>query len=106
MSDLLFVYGTLKNPVMQKRICGKVFSVNRDTLDGHKVIFYRFADGIYPLIVPSPNDSVQGMILKNIEREDWKKLDGYEGNDYQRVEKILSSGKKAWVYIAGKRIAL
>lgn len=74
MADL-FVYGTLTDPEVLRRVAGRVFAAEPAVLDG----FRRIAEpGCYPFIEPSPGDRVAGLLLRGIDAAALGRLDDYE----------------------------
>lgn len=93
--ETLFVYGTLGDPLIQKRLLGRVIAGTPDTLMG----FVRLTDGLpYPVAVPDATSAIDGLVLQVTSRE-LARLDLYEGDGYVRVQVSLASGTSAWVYI-------
>ena len=93
----LFVYGTLKDPKVQKMVFGRVEKGTPDTLDGYKKSKVVIDKKTYPIIVPSPKDSIKGLILM-VTAKELKQIDEYETEAYRRKKITLKSGKIAWVY--------
>lgn len=89
----LFAYGTLKDAHVQRSIVGRTISGQPDTLAGYRVFYDRF-----PVALPSPGASVQGVVLRVSESE-LQQLDLYEGHTYIRTPVTLVSGLMAWVYL-------
>jgi gamma-glutamylcyclotransferase (GGCT)/AIG2-like uncharacterized protein YtfP len=54
----------------------------------------------HPIVAASddPDDSVEGMVFE-ITAAELAAADTYEVSDYRRVEVLLASGPRAWVYI-------
>jgi len=93
----LFVYGTLKDPKVQIMVFGRVEKGTPDTLDGYKKSKVVIDKKTYPIIVPSPKDSIKGLMLMVTSKE-LKQIDEYETIAYRRKKITLRSGKIAWVY--------
>lgn len=94
----LFVYGTLKNAVVQKREIGRIITGEKDILKGYKKTTVNIGDNVYPIIVHDKESEVEGIVL-SISDEELNKLDDYETSAYRRIKVKLKSGKKAWVYV-------
>jgi len=98
--EKLFVYGTLKEPEIQKEAVGRVMGGVPDSLKGWRKteIFIEGED--YPVIVPDEKGIVDGLLLE-VSPEELKTLDDYEA-EYKRMGVVLESGNKAWVYVVLK----
>ncbi|GGD92675.1 DUF4286 family protein [Maribacter cobaltidurans] len=96
----LFTYGTLKEKEVQLGVFSRLLGGFDDILHGHKISEYKVA-GLYPTIETSQNseDLIKGTVYV-LTDEELQKADYYEGDAYERREVLLSSGKKAWVYLA------
>lgn len=108
----LFSYGTLQMEAVQLAVFGRKVAGYRDELPGYTVATIEIHDpGVVEasgrsrhLIVrrsSAPGDSVAGIVLE-ITEDELKKSDGYETADYKRIETVLRSGRKAWVYVDAK----
>ncbi len=97
MKELLFIYGTLKNPKVQKEVVGRVNKALPDILEGYKKSQVKIHGKTYPIVVPDSASSIGGLVLSVIP-EELKIIDKYETDAYRRKRVILKSGKSAWVY--------
>ena len=97
MTELLFVYGTLRDPEVQRKIIGRELVGEPDTLEDYTTVQIALEDGVYPILVKTPRENVRGLVLKVLPT-DFSALDEYEGDAYQRVRIQLKSGQEAWVY--------
>jgi gamma-glutamylcyclotransferase (GGCT)/AIG2-like uncharacterized protein YtfP len=93
MPELLFVYGTLKNPNIQQKIVGRKLVGAPAILENCTIL----NDGVYPVLVEEKNKNVEGIVL-DVFSADFSALDKYEGNDYKRVKVQLKDGKEVWIY--------
>ena len=96
----LFVYGTLMNPRVVKRLTGKNPEYEKAFLVGYKKYHMDFI----PYIVRNKNSKVEGLVIKNLDEDDLKKIDRYEGEGYlytrEKVEIITENNiEEAYVYI-------
>ena len=96
--SLLFVYGTLKSPKIQKQILGKIYKSKKDTLIGFTADSVEIENKSYLALIPNPQMETEGEVIE-VQETDLKKLDKYETNAYERVEITLKSGTKSYVYI-------
>lgn len=99
--ELLFVYGTLKSKEVQRKVIGREINSSKDALKGYKLTKTMINNEIYPAIIRDDKSKVYGELLK-LDIEDLKKIDDYEGNDYDRTKILLESGLTAWVYVLHK----
>ncbi len=97
MSELLFVYGTLQKPDVQRKIVGRELYGEEDICEDHTTHDITFSEGTYLILVEAKGKEVRGLVL-NILSDDFFALDEYESDVYKRVKIKLKSGKKAWVY--------
>lgn len=97
----LFVYGTLKNSKIQKKIIGRVVKGISDIVVGYRIKTITIEGKKYSIFVKDKG-LVTGLVLK-LTSEELKKIDKYETNAYRRVPEILKSGTKAWVYVKNKK---
>jgi gamma-glutamylcyclotransferase (GGCT)/AIG2-like uncharacterized protein YtfP len=99
--EKLFVYGTLRDPILRERITGRsIVSFKHSYLKGfrHETIVL---DGIiYPILVEDTNSiaPVEGELIE-ITQEELTLMDEYEGSEYRRIKIILKDGGKAWTYV-------
>jgi gamma-glutamylcyclotransferase (GGCT)/AIG2-like uncharacterized protein YtfP len=100
--ELLFVYGTLLEPEIQREAFGRSTRGEPDLLFGYerKEIFLH--GETYPIIMRQAGARVPGRVL-SLTTEELKRLDKYEDPIYQRIAVTLNSGRQAWVYAHGGR---
>lgn len=98
--ELLFVYGTLMKPDVQKQEIGRVTESLPDILKGYRKSKVKIDNNEYPIITPSTNlnDFIKGCILL-VTPAELELLDEYETKAYERKKVILSSGREAWTYV-------
>ncbi|EKD30577.1 MAG: hypothetical protein ACD_78C00004G0003, partial [uncultured bacterium (gcode 4)] len=63
MRELLFVYGTLRNPKIQRKVMGKNPIIERDILENYTIVQHAFSDGVYPIAVEAVDKNIEGFIL-------------------------------------------
>ena len=100
---LYFAYGSNLNHKQMKDRCNGARYIKRHILIGYKLCFsYKAKRSIYghANIVKNKKSKVYGA-LWNINKKDEKKLDWYEGVDYNYYQKeyFTLKGKKVLVYI-------
>jgi|SRR5215475_6448240 len=105
----LFSYGTLRQAEVQMASFGRLLSGQSDALPGYKSIMLEITDPdvvatsgqkFHPMVVETgnPADEVAGTLFA-ITGAELSAADKYEVSDYKRIEVVLKSGKKAWVYV-------
>lgn len=110
MSEYLFSYGTLQQEKTQLELFGRILKGSVDTLQGYKIVTVEITDKTFltkgeskfqkTLIhTGNKNDSIKGTFLE-ISYEELLLVDQYEPDNYKRIQVILESGKKSWIYIA------
>lgn len=87
----VFVYGTLRNPVVRWLVVGRPVPAEEAFLPDYS------KQGLD--ITPAPGAGVEGEVL-TVEPPALRRLDRYErlGIRYERVEATLDDGRRAWVY--------
>ena len=106
----LFSYGTLQQREVQLATYGRLLDGTPDALLGYRLEPIAIADpevvevsglAVHSIARPTrnPADRVPGIIFL-ITEEELAATDTYEGDNYQRVEVTLESGRPALVYVA------
>jgi Gamma-glutamyl cyclotransferase, AIG2-like len=109
MTELLFSYGTLQLPEVQRATFGREVPGRRDAIVGYDLDYVTITDP--HVIATSSSDRhpilratdradahVDGMVLEISETE-LAAADEYEVDDYRRIAVPLRSGATAWVYV-------
>lgn len=96
----LFVYGTLLEPGIMRRVCGTVPSSRPASLRG----FVRggIAGEPYPAIIRSPGSRVEGRLYSPVPSRLIVRLDRYEGRMYRRwrvLVDVAGESRPAHVYV-------
>jgi gamma-glutamylcyclotransferase (GGCT)/AIG2-like uncharacterized protein YtfP len=97
MKEHLFVYGTLMEPDVQKRVFGRTALGKPDTLTGYKKCSIRLGSSVYPIIKSEAGSAVEGIVIE-VTLAELKLIDRYETDVYRRKKVMLASGRWAWVY--------
>ena len=109
-SDIhLFSYGTLQQENVQLSSFGRLLTGRPDLMPGFKKemveitdpdVLAKSGEKFHPIVVPSsdPEDSIAGTVFETTSQE-LAAADAYEVSDYKRIETVLASGIKAWVYV-------
>ena len=107
--EYLFSYGTLRQQNVQLKNFGRLLDGAEDTLKKFilkdleitdKVVLQVSDKKFHPILsyTGSEKDKVMGTVFK-ITSDELLKADGYEVDDYKRVEVTLESGIKSWAYV-------
>jgi gamma-glutamylcyclotransferase (GGCT)/AIG2-like uncharacterized protein YtfP len=105
----LFSYGTLQSKQVQLDVFGRVLNGQPDILIGYKKELIKIkehsddrsnSEGEYVTLIGTGDDvdMIEGVVFLVTEAE-LQKADEYETDAYKKVEVLLQSGNKAWVYV-------
>ncbi len=108
-TNFLFSYGTLQLESVQLKSFGRRLVGRPDSMPGFRKSFIEITDPdvlassgerFHPIVVPSddPDDAVDGTVFE-ITSDELRAADQYEVADYERVDVVLRSGTRAWVYV-------
>jgi hypothetical protein len=106
----LFSYGTLQQPKVQLANYGHLLGGTADALIGYRLEQLVIDD---PKVVElsgkavhtiaratgDPADRISGTLFELTEAE-LRSTDAYEVDAYARIEALLESGRRAWVYVS------
>lgn len=98
MDELLFVYGSLRDPNVQSEIIGRLVEGTPDMLLGYGKSTVKVRDIVYPILIPESGGVIDGEILR-LTKDELDKVDIYETKAYRRVKVKLKSGTDVWVYL-------
>ncbi len=109
---LLFSYGTLRRPQVQRATFGRLLDGEADTIPGFELGMLTITDPAviaasgsdrHPVLRRSdrPGAAVPGTAFL-ITSDELAAADDYEVDDYVRVEVALGSGRRAWVYVLAR----
>tara|TARA_B100001250_G_scaffold400702_1_gene411575 strand:+ start:436 stop:780 length:345 start_codon:yes stop_codon:yes gene_type:complete len=112
--EYIFSYGTLQKDNVQLDSFGRLLKGKKDVITGYKIkkieikdltVINSSKEQFHPILIFSGDisDEVKGTVYE-ISSAELLKADDYEVDDYTRVEAILKSGKKSWVYISKSKI--
>ncbi|WP_433040295.1 gamma-glutamylcyclotransferase family protein [Dactylosporangium sp. CS-033363] len=107
---LLFSYGTLRDPAVQRANFGRELAGRADALPGYATRMLEITDPDvlavsgethHPIVVATGDgaDQVAGVVFE-VTDDDLVAADGYEVADYHRILVALASGVRAWVYVS------
>jgi len=98
--EKLFVYGTLREPKIQRRVIGHKIKGELCVLEGYKKIDIKIFADDFPIIIKKRNHFVEGILL-NVNKKELGLIDLYESRIYKR--KMVKTEKgRAWAYIPTK----
>lgn len=97
--EKLFIYGTLKDATIQQELLGRVCKMTNDILENYKLSTIEIENELYPLIIPTSHNFVEGKIIE-INKSELALLDEYETHSYKRIKCVLRSSASAWVYVS------
>jgi gamma-glutamylcyclotransferase (GGCT)/AIG2-like uncharacterized protein YtfP len=109
VTHLLFSYGTLRQPDVQRATFGREIDGRPDAIVGYELDYVTITDphviatsgsDRHPILKPTnrPDAAVEGTVFA-IDDADLTAADEYEVDDYVRVAVPLRSGGEAWVYV-------
>ena len=84
MGNLLFVYGTLRDPDLLSAVLGRSTAATAAaTAPGFAVVYY--PGRIYPALVRRPGAAAPGLVLLDLTPFEQDLLDAFEGTEYRRT---------------------
>jgi len=100
----VFAYGHLQNDEIQMRVFKKIINGHREVLKGYTISDKMVADKFPAKESSGPlttdvDGGLEGTVLSLTETQ-LKLVDAFEGNLYERMQVLLLSGLKVWIYIA------
>ena len=109
MTELLFSYGTLRQPDVQRATFGREIDGTPDAIVGYDLDYVTITDprviaasgsDRHPILKPTDraDAAVEGMVFE-ISEADLAAADEYEVDDYRRITVPLRSGGEAWAYV-------
>ena len=102
MKELLFAYGTLRDPHVQKAVFGRTVASEKDELKGYNKGLVNSCGRRYPALVPDKNGMIEGLVLE-VTKGEISQADNYETKAYDRKRATLESGRRAWVYVKAEK---
>lgn len=107
---LLFSYGTLQQEGVQLANFGRRLEGEPDAIAGYRPSTVAIDDPevvaesgaeVHPILIATGEaaDQIEGMVFR-ITAAELAAADEYETSAYTRVETLLRSGRRAWVYVA------
>ena len=96
----LFAYGTLMWPEVLESVIGRSLSGTPAILRDH--LRLRIKGEHYPAVIPRAGHSVPGILYQGLGDADFRQLDRFEGEEYNRLMKPIGA-VEAQVYVFGER---
>jgi len=103
----LFVYGTLQDDELVRRLTGRRLAWRPAVLEGYA----RAVDPVvgYPVVRPRPGAAVDGRILEDVGPDALAAFDAYEGDEYRRTTVRVRTADghtiEAYVYIPASAVS-
>ena len=110
MADVrLFSYGTLQLVEVQRALFGRLLDGRPDTLVGYRLAPLTISDpgvvatsglAVHTIARRSanPDDRIDGVVFE-ITQDELARADRYETDAYARIDVVLASGDRAFVYV-------
>lgn len=95
----LFAYGTLRDAPIQQSVFGRRLSGDPDSLRGWRCGQVLIDGQVYPMAEPDPASDLEGQLYP-LTPDELDRADAYEGEEYRRIQVTLTSGRRAWFYVA------
>lgn len=96
--EQLFVYGTLCQPAVVKKIIGRAVFGIPATLRGYRKKSVSYYDGNCFVVITDRGSSVKGEILF-VTKQELQLFDEHEYRIYVRKRVRLTNSQKAWTYV-------
>lgn len=100
-SSACFAYGSLMCDDIMTAVCGTRSTRRPATLHGYRR--RAVVGATYPGVEPNADHCVQGVLYLELPDSAWPRLDGFEGEEYERriveVEMADRSRLRAWTYV-------
>jgi hypothetical protein len=111
-TEYLFSYGTLQLEAVQMATFGRHLTGARDVLMGFEQAAIEIQDPTTVALsgkthhsiarfTGRPSDTVQGTVYA-VTAVELQRADEYEVAEYRRIDVVLQSGLRAWVYVDGR----
>jgi gamma-glutamylcyclotransferase (GGCT)/AIG2-like uncharacterized protein YtfP len=95
--DRLFAYGTLRHPDVLRGLLGRVPATAPAAAPGWRAAELR--GRVYPGLVPDPAATAPGLLITGLTPEEWRVLDDFEDDHYDRRPLPLADGSTATAYV-------
>ncbi len=92
----LFAYGTLMWTEVLDAVVGCRLHGEPAVVEGFRRL--RLAGEHYPAVLPAPGGRVEGILYRGLSESDFRALDAFEGEEYDRIE-IQLGEIAAWLYV-------
>lgn len=109
VTELLFSYGTLRQPGVQRDVFGRELDGRPDAIVGYDLEYVTITDprviaasgsDRHPMLKPTDraDSEIEGVVYA-VTEDDLVAADDYEVDDYERISVPLRSGDQGWVYV-------
>ncbi len=105
----VFFFGTLMDPEILARLLARPLAPGeraRAWLSGFRRVCARNAP--YPVLLPDPLGRVEGILLRRPGREDLRRINYYESDEYRaELHEVLEEGlgvREAWLFVAREEV--
>jgi hypothetical protein len=113
VTELLFSYGTLRQPGVQRDVFGRELDGRPDAIVGYDLDYVTITDprviaasgsDRHPMLKPTDraDAAIEGTVYA-VSDGDLEAADDYEVDDHERIAVPLRSGDQAWVYVFASR---
>src|ERR1700730_16745178 len=94
--EALFVYGTLLFPEVIRALIDRVPNRVPASAPGWRLA--ALPGRVYPGLVLSQG-SVNGLLISDLTRDEWRTLDSFEDDSYELRQLSLTDGRAGWAYV-------
>ncbi|MQY24188.1 gamma-glutamylcyclotransferase family protein [Nocardia macrotermitis] len=108
-THLLFSYGTLRQPEVQRSVFGHELDGRPDEITGYELgevtitdpeVLAASGSAVHPVLLPADVEKGIAGTVFTLDDADLRAADDYEVDDYVRTMAPLRSGGRAWVYVS------
>ncbi len=97
--NVLFVYGTLIDPDVQRAVIGRKVELEAQAVRGYSKRRIILDGKSYPILVPTSEAVTEGFVMRLTTME-LAQVDAYESEAYRRTRLTLLDHRDAWAYVA------
>ena len=103
-SGPLFVYGSLSFDDVLRAVLDRVPKTARASVTGWRAVTLR--DRVFPGLVPAPGVRVPGLVVADLDADEWALVDSFEAPFYDLELLELDDGGRAWAYVCNSSAPL
>jgi len=94
----LFVYGSLLEPALRRRLLAREVAAEVASLTGYRAYFLKNQD--YPALRQVAGAVTTGLLIQGLSGDEMRRLDDYEGELYTRRKlKVCHGYSSSWVWV-------